>query len=108
MVNRARRLLFSPDARGGGYLSNATALVGGPSEGAGGSQQESPGIGTAWRDARRLVSVRIPSAAMGVQRARTGADATGENRGWLGRVEEILSARELPLDAGRPKGRDRA
>ncbi|HEX9052447.1 MAG TPA: S41 family peptidase [Anaeromyxobacter sp.] len=42
-------------------------LVGEPTEGAGGSQQEIPGeIGTRWQDPAGLVSLAIPNAAMGV------------------------------------------
>lgn len=49
-------------------------LVGEPTEGAGGSQQEVPGaIGTRWRDEAGLVSLAIPNAAMGVPRSAPGA-----------------------------------
>jgi C-terminal processing protease CtpA/Prc len=45
-------------------------LIGEPTEGAGGSQQEIPGeIGTRWQDPAGLVSLAIPNAAMGVPRA---------------------------------------
>jgi hypothetical protein len=51
-------------------------LLGEPTEGAGGSQQEIPGaIGTRWQDPAGLVSLAIPNAAMGVPRAAPGAAA---------------------------------
>lgn len=42
-------------------------LVGGPTEGAGGSQQEAKGLAARWTDSRGRLSVSIPNAAMGVQ-----------------------------------------
>ncbi len=51
-------------------------LVGEPTEGAGGSQQEIPGaIGTRWQDAQGRVSLAIPNAAMGVPREAPGPGA---------------------------------
>jgi hypothetical protein len=52
--------------------SGRAVLLGGPTEGAGGSQQESPGISAKWTDSRRLLSVSIPNAAFGVRRAGGG------------------------------------
>ncbi len=49
--------------------SGRAVLVGGPTEGAGGSQQETPGLPARWTDSRRLLSVSIPNAAFGVPRA---------------------------------------
>jgi hypothetical protein len=99
-------------------------LVGGPTEGAGGSQQEARNLSARWSDPDGLLSLSIPNAAMGVQRAlprpeerrgpaqteeffRTLAlenrpvtpdvpyatrleDVTGQNRGWLEQVDEVL------------------
>jgi hypothetical protein len=53
--------------------SGRATLVGGPTEGAGGSQQESPGVGAKWTDSERLLSVSIPNAAFGVRRSAAGA-----------------------------------
>ncbi len=55
--------------------SGRAVLVGGPTEGAGGSQQETPGLPARWTDSKRLLSVSIPNAAFGVQRASAGAAA---------------------------------
>ena len=44
-------------------------LVGGPTEGAGGSQQEARNLSARWTDPEGLLSLSIPNAAMGVQRA---------------------------------------
>jgi len=99
-------------------------LVGGPTEGAGGSQQEARNLSARWSDPDGLLTLSIPNAAMGVQRAlprpderrgpaqtdeffRTLAlenrpvtpdvpyatrleDVTGQNRGWLEQVDEVL------------------
>jgi hypothetical protein len=54
--------------------SGRAVLVGEPSEGAGGSLQESRGVNAWWQDEEGLLSVRIPNAAMGVHRA---GDAAG-------------------------------
>jgi hypothetical protein len=51
-------------------------LVGGPTEGAGGSQQEARNLSARWTDPEGLLSLSIPNAAMGVQRA--AADAPRE------------------------------
>jgi hypothetical protein len=48
--------------------SGRAVLVGGPTEGAGGSQQETKNLVVRWSDPEGLVSVSIPNAAMGVQR----------------------------------------
>ena len=49
--------------------SGRAVLVGGPTEGAGGSQQEAKNLGARWFDPDGLLSLSIPNAAMGVQRA---------------------------------------
>jgi hypothetical protein len=49
--------------------SGRAVLVGGPTEGAGGSQQETKGQSARWSDAAGLLTVSIPNAAMGVQPA---------------------------------------
>jgi hypothetical protein len=48
--------------------SGRAVLVGSPTEGAGGSQQEVPGIPARWTDPSRVLSVAIPNAAFGVPR----------------------------------------
>jgi hypothetical protein len=48
-------------------------LVGGPTEGAGGSQQETKGQSARWTDPAGLLTVSIPNAAMGLQRAAQGS-----------------------------------
>jgi hypothetical protein len=48
-------------------------LVGGPTEGAGGSQQEARNLGARWTDPDGLLSLSIPNAAMGVQPLEPGA-----------------------------------
>lgn len=54
-------------------------LVGEPTEGAGGSQQEVPGaIGTRWQDSAGLVSLAIPNAAMGVARAAADVEVPAD------------------------------
>jgi hypothetical protein len=58
------------------HASGRAVLVGGPTEGAGGSQQETPGVSARWTDSQRLLSVSIPNAAFGVP--RTAAAAAGE------------------------------
>lgn len=49
--------------------SGRAVLVGEPTEGAGGSQQEADGLSTRWTDPQRLLTLAIPNAAMGVARA---------------------------------------
>jgi len=60
--------------------SGRAVLVGGPTEGAGGSQQETKGQSARWTDPAGLLTVSIPNAAMGVQPAgyepRPSADAS--------------------------------
>ncbi len=57
-------------------------LVGEPTEGAGGSQQEIPGeIASRWQDADGLVSLAIPNAAMGVPREAPAPGATTADAG---------------------------
>jgi hypothetical protein len=50
------------------HASGRAVLVGGPTEGAGGSQQETPGVPARWTDAGRQLTVSIPNAAFGVPR----------------------------------------
>jgi len=56
--------------------SGRAVLLGGPTEGAGGSQQEAPGLPARWTDSARLLSVAIPNAAFGVRRAAAGVVVT--------------------------------
>jgi C-terminal processing protease CtpA/Prc len=59
--------------------SGRAVLVGGPTEGAGGSQQEARNLAVRWSDAEGLLALSIPNAAMGVQRAIAVSDgARGE------------------------------
>jgi hypothetical protein len=48
--------------------SGRAVLVGGPTEGAGGSQQEAKNLPARWTDPDGLLWISIPNAAMGVQR----------------------------------------
>lgn len=48
--------------------SGRAVLVGGPTEGAGGSQQEAKNLPARWTDPEGLLWISIPNAAMGVQR----------------------------------------
>jgi Peptidase family S41 len=48
--------------------SGRATLVGGPTEGAGGSQQEARNLVVRWSDPEGLLTLSIPNAAMGVQR----------------------------------------
>jgi hypothetical protein len=52
--------------------SGRVVLVGAPTEGAGGSQQEAPGVPARWTDPSRRLSVAIPNASFGVPRRATG------------------------------------
>jgi hypothetical protein len=53
-------------------VSGRAVLVGAPTEGAGGSQQETAGVGARWTDSGRHLSVSIPNASFGVPRAAAG------------------------------------
>ena len=55
--------------------SGRAVLVGTPTEGAGGSQQETKDLGARWSDAAGLLSVSIPNAAMGVQQTLPASGA---------------------------------
>lgn len=100
--------------------SGRAVLVGGPTEGAGGSQQEAKNLGARWTDSQGLLSLSIPNAAMGVLPGAgapvdsapetffarlalenrpvlpdvayggTLRDLTGHNAGWLERAEDAL------------------
>jgi len=52
--------------------SGRAILVGGPTEGAGGSQQETPALPARWTDSAKLLTVAIPNATFGVPRAPAG------------------------------------
>jgi hypothetical protein len=52
--------------------SGRVVLVGAPTEGAGGSQQEAPGLEARWTDPTRRLSVAIPNATFGVPRRASG------------------------------------
>lgn len=52
--------------------SGRAVLVGGPTEGAGGSQQETASLPARWTDSAKLLSVAIPNATFGVPRAPAG------------------------------------
>jgi hypothetical protein len=52
--------------------SGRAVLLGGPTEGAGGSQQEAPGLSARWTDSAGQLTVSIPNAAFGVRRAPAG------------------------------------
>jgi peptidase S41-like protein len=56
--------------------SGRATLIGEPTEGAGGSQQEARNLAVRWTDPEGLLALAIPNAAMGVQRALpvTGGD----------------------------------
>jgi hypothetical protein len=54
-------------------VSGRAVIVGGPTEGAGGSQQETSSVAARWTDTGRLVSVSIPNAAFGVPRSPAAA-----------------------------------
>lgn len=56
--------------------SGRAVLLGGPTEGAGGSQQETSDLPVRWTDSRRLLTVSIPNAAFGVRRAASGPVVT--------------------------------
>ncbi len=55
--------------------SGRATLVGSPTEGAGGSQQETHSLPVRWTDPQGLVSLSLPNAAMGVQSALPSASA---------------------------------
>jgi hypothetical protein len=57
--------------------SGRATLVGEPTEGAGGSQQEARNLAVRWSDPEGLLSLSIPNAAMGVQHS---LPADGERR----------------------------
>jgi hypothetical protein len=74
-------------------------LVGGPTEGAGGSQQEARNLSARWTDPEGLLSLSIPNAAMGVQRA-----AAAEARREIGADQffETLAFENRPVLPDRP------
>jgi hypothetical protein len=80
--------------------SRRAVLVGGPTEGAGGSQQEARNLGARWSDPDGLLSLSIPNAAMGVQPLEKGAArraCRADRRGVLRRAR----VREPSRPAGR-------
>ncbi len=58
--------------------SGRALLVGGPTEGASGSQQEARNLSAHWSDPEGLLTVSIPNAAMGVQHALPAARRDGD------------------------------
>jgi hypothetical protein len=76
--------------------SKRGVLVGAPTEGAGGSQQETRELPVRWTDPNGVLSVSIPNAAMGVQAARP---APGERHGDLpfGRFFSELAFENRPV-----------
>ncbi len=60
--------------------SRRALLVGSPTEGAGGSQQEARNLAVRWSDPEGLLSVSIPNAAMGVQRSVPGPGERKDQR----------------------------
>jgi hypothetical protein len=72
------------------HASGRAVLVGGPTEGAGGSQQETAGVPARWTDGARQLTVSIPNAAFGVPRS-AGAP--------------VLPALAAPAGAPLPRGR---
>jgi hypothetical protein len=58
--------------------SGRAVLLGGPTEGAGGSQQEARNLAVRWTDPEGLLAIAIPNAAMGVQR---GLPLASQGRG---------------------------
>lgn len=69
--------------------SGRAVLLGGPTEGAGGSQQETPGLPARWTDSGRHLSVAIPNAAFGVRRAAAGVVVTAGDRTTLAGGAEV-------------------
>jgi hypothetical protein len=78
-------------------------LVGGPTEGAGASQQESKDQTARWLDASGTVGVSIPNAAMGVQVAA----ATGATRATVDQFFEQLAFENRPVEPDRNYGTTR-
>jgi hypothetical protein len=60
--------------------SGRAVLIGGPTEGAGGSQQEARNLAVRWSDPEGLLTLSIPNAAMGVQRANAVGDGARGQR----------------------------
>jgi hypothetical protein len=60
--------------------SGRAVLVGGPTEGAGGSQQEARNLAARWSDPEGLLTLSIPNAAMGVQPALPPAEGGAGER----------------------------
>jgi hypothetical protein len=59
--------------------SGRAVLVGAPTEGAGGSQQEARNLAARWSDAEGLLTLSIPNAAMGIQLAVPAAGRPQES-----------------------------
>jgi Peptidase family S41 len=83
------------------HASGRGLLVGSPTEGAGGSQQEARNLAVRWTDPEGVLSISIPNAAMGVQRALPG---DGEKRTAVPAAEffETLAFENRPIAADVP------
>jgi hypothetical protein len=81
--------------------SGRAVLIGSPTEGAGGSQQEARNLAARWSDADGLLSLSIPNAAMGVQRA---LPAPGQKRSAMPAAEffDTLAFENHPISADVP------
>ncbi|BDG10192.1 S41 family peptidase [Anaeromyxobacter paludicola] len=81
--------------------SGRAVLVGEPTEGAGGSQQEAQNLAARWTDPEGLVAVSIPNAAMGVQ---AGLPVDGVRRTDLAAAEFFsgLSFENRPVEPDVP------
>jgi hypothetical protein len=84
--------------------SGRAVLVGAPTEGAGGSQQETAAVAARWTDSRRVLWVSIPNASFGVPRAAAGpvvAVASSAAPGGLApaAAEGPVRAGEIPFEA---------
>jgi hypothetical protein len=66
--------------------SGRAVLVGGPTEGAGASQQESKDQSARWVDTGGFVGVSIPNAAMGVQLAAAAGVTTAPAEQFFARL----------------------
>jgi hypothetical protein len=85
--------------------SGRAVLVGAPTEGAGGSQQETAAVAARWTDSRRVLWVSIPNASFGVPRAAAGpvvavASSAAPSGGRApAAAEGPVRAGEIPFEA---------
>lgn len=77
--------------------SGRATLLGGATEGAGGSQQEAQSLPARWTDAEQLITLHVPNAAMGVQRPRPGTGAHRETEATTEEFFEALSLENRPV-----------